>query len=431
MKHLLCFFISTLWLATLQIPAFAAPVAPDDTLSYLSVQAKVRDAETRKPLPFVNVMLQQSGIATVTNADGDFTLKVPKNIALPKISFSCMGYSNLTVDVEQLQQQPVVNLRSSGRSLKEAIVRPTEPIELIKLAFERIPQNYGKSPVAMTSFYREFIKRNSNYVGIAEAVFDIYKASYTTLQSDRVRIYKGRKSVDTDKIDTLVIRYQGGATTMLWLDLVKNRDEGLFNADFLTDYIFSYDGMEMINDRLHYVIGFNQQLFIKDPLYRGRLYIDPHSLAIARVVFNRNVEGRKDVERIFVKQAPRGFKLTPQSVEYVINYREKDQQWYYNYARLEIKAKTNWKKFLFFKPTITIISEMAITDMETENVKPFAQKEAVRKNDIIAEKLSVFTGDRFWENYNYIEPEQSIDKAIQRMNKKLLRKGMQLDTSLQ
>ncbi len=392
MKHLLCFFISTLWLATLQIPVFAASVAPDDTLSYLSVQAKVRDADTRKPLPFVNVILQQSDIATVTNADGDFTLKIPKNTQQPKINFSCMGYQNLTVDVAQLLQQPVVRLQASGRNLKEAVVRPTEP------AFERISQNYGQSPVAMTGFYREMIKRNSNYVSIAEAVFDIYKASYATLQSDRLRIYKGRKSMDTDKIDTLLIRYQGGATTMLWLDLVKNRNEGLFDENFLTDYTFSYEGMETIDDKLLYVVGFNQKITIAEPLYRGRIYIDPQSVAIARVVFNRNVEGRDDVQRLFVKQAPRGFKLTPQFVEYVVNYREKNNRWYYNYARVEIRSKTNWKKFLFFKPTISIVSEMAITDMETANVKPFAQKEAVRKNDIIAEKLSVFTGDRFWEN---------------------------------
>lgn len=418
--------VSTLLLAAFTVPAVAASAIQDDTLSYVLVQAKVRDAETRKPVPFVTVVLQQSDIATVTNTDGDFTLKIPKNIPGLKIDFSCMGYNNLTVDVAQLPS--VVSLWPSDNKLQEVIVRPTEPATMIKTALERIPQNYGQSPVAMTSFYREFIKRNSNYIGIAEAVFDIYKASYTTMQSDRARIYKGRKSVDTDKIDTLLIKYQGGATTMLWLDLVKNRHDGLFNEDFLSYYTFNYDGVEMIDDKPHYVISFNQRPEIQDPLYRGRIYIDPRTLAIARVAFNMNVEGRKDVQHIFIKRAPRGFKVTPQSAEYVVNYREKDRRWYYHYSRVEVKFKTNWKRFLFFTPTITIISEMAITDMETVNVKPFAYKEAIRKNDIIADKLSVFTGDSFWENYNYIEPEQSIDNAIKRMNKKLRRQGMQLDT---
>ncbi len=168
----------------------------------------------------------------LTNADGDFTLKIPKNTQQPKINFSCMGYQNLTVDVAQLLQQPVVRLQASGRNLKEAVVRPTEPEALIRLAFERISQNYGQSPVAMTGFYREMIKRNSNYVSIAEAVFDIYKASYATLQSDRLRIYKGRKSMDTDKIDTLLIRYQGRRHHYAVARFGKEPERGAFRRKF-------------------------------------------------------------------------------------------------------------------------------------------------------------------------------------------------------
>jgi hypothetical protein len=420
-----------LWLASL-LPQLAAmpQTAGPDTAAYITVQGKVRDETTRKPLQFVLIAVKELNLSTVTNAEGYFILKIPGHAREWMVDMSHVGYRNQRIGVAALLQDKLqtIDLRPIAYHLKDVAVLPSNPEEILRMAMAHIPQNYGESPVAMTAFYREFVKRNSRYISIAEAVVDIYKASYTALQRDMARIFKGRKSADVDRVDTVMFKYQGGISSSLWLDVMKNKDVGLFSGDFFNDHLFALGEMEMIDDKPHYVINFDQKPHVRDFLYRGKIYIEPNSLAVARVDFNMNVENHPEAGRLFLKHAPRGVKIRMENAQYLINYREKNGRWYYSYGKIEIKFKTNWKKFLFFKPTGTIISEMAVTDMNDTDVAAFPRKEAVRENDIISDKLSVFSGDSFWENYNYIEPEQPIEQAIKKMNKKLLRDGMLKDT---
>ena len=65
------------------------------------------------------------------------------------------------------------------------------------------------------------------------------------------------------------------------------------------------------------------------------------------------------------------------------------------------------------------MSEMAITDRTDQEVIKFAGKERLKYTDIFSEKVSDFTDDDFWGDYNIIEPDQSIESAIRRIGRKL------------
>ena len=107
--------------------------------------------------------------------------------------------------------------------IKEVIIRTSDPTELIQMAMRRIDENYKVSPEMLIAFYRETIKQNRNYVAVSEAVLDVYKAPYNNdFDVDRVKIYKGRKSQDVKKMDTLIFKLQGGPRTSFLLDVVKN-----------------------------------------------------------------------------------------------------------------------------------------------------------------------------------------------------------------
>jgi len=402
--------------------------AQSDTLSFITIQGKVRDAATRKELAHVSISLKGANIATVSNADGIFVLKVPVSFAKPTLLFSHLGYKNVEIPITNPQQTLTVNMEVTSYALQEVIIRPFDhPAEFVREVLNRIPKNYGRTPVSMVGFYREFVKKNNKYVSIAEAVLDIRKASYHTMQSDAARIYKGRKSGEIDRSDTLLIKYQGGIMTSLLLDAAKNTDL-LFTDMPFESYDFTYNGIEMIDEKPHYIIGFNQRRNVKEILFRGKIYVEPASLGIARIEFDMNVEDRPDASSIFVRKSPRGATITPLYATYIVNFREQNGRWFYSYGRAEVKFKSNWRRFLFFKPTATVISELAITDIDETNLTTVPRKEAVKTNDIVAEQLSIFTGDSFWGNYNYIEPEQSIESAINRMNRRLKREGILQDT---
>ena len=96
-------------------------------------------------------------------------------------------------------------------------------------------------------------------MAVAEAVLDVYKSSYNSMVDyDRVQIYKGRKSQDVKKMDTLMFKLQGGPRTSFLLDVVKNPGE-LLSEDYLENYNFKFAGFATIDGRDNYVIEFDQK----------------------------------------------------------------------------------------------------------------------------------------------------------------------------
>jgi hypothetical protein len=64
---------------------------------------------------------------------------------------------------------------------------------------------------------------------------------------------------------------------------------------------------------------------------------------------------------------------------------------------------------------------MAITDWETTNPSDNKDllKDRLRPSIIIADAVSGFSDPDFWGAYNLIEPDKSIETAIEKIRKKL------------
>ena len=84
---------------------------------------------------------------------------------------------------------------------------------------------------------------------------------------------------------------------------------------------------------------------------------------------------------------------------------------------MELKFETRKKRSLF-KNHYSVMSEIAITDHQ--DTPPVIVKEArVKFRDQLTEKVSVFTDENFWENYNVIEPDADIDAIVRKIVRQL------------
>jgi hypothetical protein len=117
-----------------------------------------------------------------------------------------------------------------------------------------------------------------------------------------------------------------------------------------------------------------------------------------------------------------GMSIIPEKAAYRVKYTIEADRWYFSYARAEVRFKVSWKKKLF-KSTYSTMSELAITDRTTEGIEKFAGKERFRTNDVMNEEVFIFFDQGFWEGYNVIEPDQSIENAIRRLNRKYLKRN--------
>ena len=184
--------------------------AAGDT-AFKTFTGKVIDKATRKPVSFANVYLIGSSLGTVTNAEGEFILKVPAEEMNRKVGISNLGYKNLIISFAELDsKENLIKLELAATPLEQVVIRSDDPIELLKMAYRSINENYNENPEMQVGFYRETVKQNRSYVAVAEAVLDVYKSPYTSLMDyDRVKIYKGRKSEDVKKMDTLMFKLAG------------------------------------------------------------------------------------------------------------------------------------------------------------------------------------------------------------------------------
>jgi len=395
-----------------------------DTLNYRVFSGRVLDANTNRSLPFAAVEVIGNNIATVTNIDGEFIIKVPKESDASQLKISYIGYGNKTVALGEFSENRTHNIMLDPKAiqLQEITVRPQDALDLIMDALAFIKENYSVEPMMMRGFYRETIERGRNYVSISEAVVDIFKGGYTnSFQLDQVKLFKGRKSADVEKMDTVLFKLQGGPNTAVLLDVVKN-PYILLSEQYKEIYNFSLTEVITIDDRLHYVIGFHQKEYIDDPYYMGKLYVDMEKLAITEAEFELNVENEDAAARLFIQRKPMSMSITPERAVYRAKYTIDNDHWYFTYARAEVKFVVNWKKKLF-NTTFNTMSELAITDRTYEGIEKFAAKERFKSNDVMDEKVYIFFDEDFWQGYNVIEPDQSIENAIRRLNRKYLRRN--------
>ena len=393
----------------------------NDQQDVIVLKGKVVDDESGVPLVFATVAVKESNVAIVTNIDGEFTLKIWDPVNSKNLEVTYLGYKNKTVLISEMRDngyKNIISLEPAPIPIKEIIVKPIDPVEIVEKAISRIRDNYESVPNLMTAFYRETIRKNRTYVSLGEAVVEIFKAPYSNdLRYDGTRIYKGRKSADVEKMDTILFKLQGGPVSVLQLDIVKNT-ESILTKEAMEYYDYSLSSVIEIDNKPHYIINFIQKPYVDIPLFMGSLFIEMDSYAITEAEFGFNLSDKVAASSIFIRKKPLGMEVTPEIATYRTKFREQDGIWYFAYSRAEVRFKVNWKKKLF-NTYYTTMSEIAITDRTDQEVIKFAGKEKIKYSDVFSEQVNAFTDDEFWGDYNVIEPDQSIESAIRKLSRKL------------
>jgi len=389
---------------------------------FYTVKGKVKDSETKKSIIFGNVSITGTHIGTVTNIDGEFSIKVKKTLNAKELEFAHVGYNSKKVALSQLESEKnIIYLEPSSVSVDEVTVRPEDARKLVELAMQKVAKNYSNNPLNSDGFYRETIKKRRDYLSISEALVDIYKGAYTKESDyDKVKIYKGRKSSNVRRADTLAVKMQGGPYVSLLFDVVKNPYVLISSTD-LYNYDFEVTDIKTVDNKLMYEVSFKPRVTDPDyPMYNGKYFIDVKSLGVSSVEFSMDVSDPIKASRMFVRKKPMGVRITPTNTSYIVTYKEMNGRYFFNYSRSEMKFKCNWKKKLF-NSNYTVMSELAITDWSMNPAQKFKSKESLKKTAVFEEEVTAFTDDNFWGEYNTIEPDQSIQTAIKRYGKKLRR----------
>ena len=380
------------------------------------VSGTVFDEQTGKVVPQASVSAPGLGVSVVTNDDGFFTLKTEM---LPEaISISHVGYKARRVKLsENLQTDLRIWLKPTAISLSEIVVWPSDPRHLVDIAISKIPYNYSRQSELLSGFYRETAMKRQHYIYVAEGVVDMYKSPYNReSRLDGVAIRKGRRLLSPKQSDTLSMNVMGGPVQPIVLDVVKNPDF-LLNAEELNHYAFAMEKLTEINGRQQFVIQISPRVALPYALYYGRFYIDQETLAFTRVELSLDMSSREKATQFMLVKKPVGVRFRPKELTLLVDYKYEDGVSRISYVRNTFRFNCDWKRKLF-STSFTAFCEMVVTGRHEGEAKPIKGRNTFDSRDLFYDRVEYFRDPAFWEDYNIIEPSESLDKAVDRLLKK-------------
>jgi hypothetical protein len=385
-----------------------------DTIKNIIVRGHIFDSENKSAVPFASIGIVEENIGTITNMDGYFTLKIPASYAGSSLVVSHIGFMSQSIPIKLLNEQKVdLFLERRVISLQEVIIRYIDPQTIITKAMQKRAANNNHEPVYTTSFYREGVEKNNRYISYSEAVFKIYKSSYTHDEhSDQVKLLKSRKIEDSNPKDTVFLKLKAGILSALQLDIVKCVPDFL-DLSSSANYIFTYSDMVSYNSKDAYVITFIQKRGITDPLFAGTLYIDKDSYAILGADFEINPAFLDKAAEDLVLKKSRRLNVTLEKISYSVSYAPFKGKYFLSHARCDIKLRTRLRRHISSDNFNTFL-ELATCNIDTVNVLKFSKEEVIKPNVVFSD--AQYTNDNtFWGEYNSIAPEEKVDKAISKI----------------
>jgi hypothetical protein len=205
---------------------------------------------------------------------------------------------------------------------------------------------------------------------------------------------------------------QGGPNTITKLDAVKTY-ETFIDEEF--QHLYQYEITDVIWYKEHpvYVVSFKPQRRVSFPLFRGEMYIDRENFALLHARFSLDNYGLRMAEKILIRKKPRGFRVKPLNVDYHVDYQYHSNKWHLHTARAVIAFRVRSREDRV-NSVFRSVSELLITDINNTDLKRFPGKEIITAHDIFVE-IEVDYDEMFWQQYNIIKPNESLQNAITNM----------------
>lgn len=382
------------------------------------ISGLIIDEETSEPLPFATISLKHEGKGTVTNSNGEFGLKIPQSSLNDTITVMYLGYFAREIPVKQsLGNNFKIVMKREFISIPEIIIKNQIPQEIIYKTLSGINRNYGNTPANLTAFYREGVLKKEKLQTYTEAILRIYKSPYAgSLLNDQIKVFKSRKLENANIRDTVTIRLKAGLSTCLQLDGIRNTFDFIAREN-LSDYTYRLTDIVSFDDESAYEIEFSPKEESETSSFRGSVFINTADYAVLKADFEISPEYLHKMKESFILSPTKGFTTWPVSVSYSVSYRKVGERYFLSHVRGDLVFNSKQKKRLF-NTQFNVFFEMAVTDISTTNVTRFDRDELAPIYSVFSKTIKNYD-HAFWENQDFLKPEENLLQAIKNMKVKL------------
>lgn len=257
---------------------------PVSVFSQNYVRGTISDKSTGEKLAFVNIAVVGSGVGTMTDTDGSFSLDIPDKYSDASLSVSSVGYSSYSLSIaDNLNKVCSIALEPIDYKIDEIVVvdKSAAGKKTIRNVVDAFSNNCLISAYSCKGIFTQtFNSRKSvfnfslydNDGIVFENVADVYKN-------------KNFKFEKVSHVGFKVDDFQSGRVFMdlfFEFDPLENNNLVLNPDNFnLFDYTVLSD--TVIDNLSAQIISFKN---IKNPDYHGLLYVDKNSSSLLKAVYS-------------------------------------------------------------------------------------------------------------------------------------------------
>jgi hypothetical protein len=363
------------------------------------IQGVVLAADSKSPLPYASIYLQQSKQGTVSNRNGEFNINITNSN--DSIIVSYIGYKKNATSVNSINlgSRIVIQLVPAPNLLNEVVIVPTDTLlDMLRRAHSKISQNYPDYGVLIDGFYRETnqLIPQGTFLYFSESIIQFFKPSYANRQFGPVKIIEGAKAETIDRAKYSSAYFYAGLYAPQRFDFVKDRAEFIDPGSF-EKYIFEITGIikgDANNDI--YIINFDSQ---KNGLYKGKFYLDKNTLAYLQADYELSDYGLTKENSNFSK-----FKYSER--RYVAKFRLVDDKWNIFFVLQDGEGATSETK-----QKIRYTNEyVSISFLKTEK-HGISDAESVPYSGIYTQYEEKFSS-AFWKKPETIARSKELQKSV-------------------
>lgn len=390
-----------------------AQIIKDSVSGYFTIKGHIHDNLNQEAVAYATIGCSEANLGTVSNNEGMFVLKVPLAFRKGSIVISHLGYLPQIFPIQIFEDNDAaIFLERRIISIQEVLIRYTDPREIIKKALTERSLNNAENPVYITSFYREGVLKNERLLSYSESVIKQYKTGFEAAGEDMVKALKSRKLSNVSKKDTTLLKLKGGIEAGLQLDLVKNLPAFIDPAE-MDSYTYTYSDIISYDTQDAYAIEFEPKENNGIAVFRGTIYIARESYAILGADFEIAPDCLEKVAGDFIQKKTLRLKVKFEQIKYSVSYLKINGVYYLNHARSDLFIRTRHSR-RFGSDLFHTFMEVASCKIDTESVQRFSNKETINPSTIFSDLPYVYD-QSFWEQYNFILPEASIDNALKKL----------------
>ncbi len=380
--------------------------------NYKTITGSVKS--NNKPVIAASVYLKNTFRGVITNADGEFVIKIQPRAQHDTLVISHLGCYTREIPVKQIKANHVdIKLNTHSFILEEIIVSGASASTIVKKMIENLKAHYPSRDVVYTGFYREEVKRKDDYQYFSEAVLKVYKSNYSkAINTERIKRIQSRTIKSASKKDSVLLKIKSGLRTSLYLDVVRNRPS--FMHPLTTEhYQYKLKNTSYINGQMVYIIGF-EPLAGTRVRYEGKMVISALNYALVSVDF-AYADSRKDALEELVSKRSKGVKKKFSQASYKVSYKRIGQTWYLQSTEtllsVKVKKRGNW----FYKP-YTSQTAFYVVNTDTTNIQKPKRRESVNPGVIFSDEVFDYAPG-FWGQYDYFKPSDRVIKDLRKMQK--------------